>query len=461
MTKIAANIPIYGKSIDKDSILEADVLIAGKGLAGLSAAFFAADKGLGTVVSGGTSGCRYMSGLLDFMDICSEITDDPVPGFSILPEGHPFKRINPGYVRNSIHSIMAFLSENGLKYENCGNKNSLVMTSAGSIRTAYGYPISMKAGIDSLKNGWPVLIVEFEGMKGFSASQVAQGISGYCGVRTLRIRFPGTAQNTELCPESAARSLDLPGNRRILAQSILPYLKDVKAVGFPAVLGIYQTDMVIGEMSESLGVPVFEIPGYPPSVPGLRFEETMVKGLERLGVKFFSHNLISKISYENDFFEAAMENNSGKTKIRTKGLILSTGRFLSKGLIADRTRIYEPLLGLKVTQPGDRDSWHFRSYFNPEGHPLNRSGIETDECMRPVGINGRPVMDNLYAAGSILAGQDWKMEKCGASLSFSSAAKAVDSFKIGMDCKSLASAEVKYLDKTGEDHGNIIFSKAV
>ncbi|WP_027360421.1 glycerol-3-phosphate dehydrogenase subunit GlpB [Desulforegula conservatrix] len=461
MTKIAANIQICGKSINKDSILEADVLVAGKGLAGLSAAFFAAGKGLRTVVSGGTSGCRYMSGLLDFMDICSEVTADPVPGFSILPDDHPFKRINPGYVRNSIHSIMAFLSENGLKYENCDNKNCLVMTSAGSIRTAYGYPISMKAGIDSIKNGWPVLIVEFEGMKGFSASQVAQGISGYCGVRTLKIRFPGTAQNTAFCPESAARSLDLPGNRMILAQSILPYLKDIKAVGFPAVLGIYQADKVISEMSGLLGVPVFEIPGYPPSVPGLRFEETMTKGLERLGVKFFRQNLISEISYENGFFGSVIDHNSLKTKIRSKGLVLSTGRFLSKGLVAGRTRIYEPLLGLPVIQPCDRDSWHFRSYFNPEGHPLNRSGVETDECMRPVGIDGRPVIDNLYAAGSILAGQDWKIEKCGAALSFASAAKAVDSFKIDMDGKSLASAEVKYLDKTGEDHGNIIFSKAV
>lgn len=402
-----------------------------------------------------------MSGLLDFMDVCSGMTDDPVPGFSVLPADHPFKRMNPGYVRNSIHSIMAFLSENGLKYENCDNKNSRIMTSAGSIRTAYGYPYSMKAGIDSLKNGWPVLIVEFEGMKGFSASQVAEGISGYCGVRTLKIRFPGTAQNTEFCPESAARSLDLPGRREILAQSIAQYLKGVKAVGFPAVLGIYQADTVISEMSGLLGVPVFEIPGYPPSVPGLRFEETMIKGLERLGVKFFRQNLISKIGYENGFFESVIDHNSFKTKIRSKGLVLSTGRFLSKGLVAGRTRIYEPLLGLPVIQPCDRDSWHSRSYFNPEGHPLNRSGVETDACMRPIGINGLPVLDNLYAAGSILSGQDWKMEKCGAALSFASAAKVVESFKTIMDGKSPASPELKYLDKTGEDHGNIIFSKAV
>lgn len=118
---------------------------------------------------------------------------------------------------------MAFLSENGLKYENCDNKNSRIMTSAGSIRTAYGYPYSMKAGIDSLKNGWPVLIVEFEGMKGFSASQVAQGNFRILRSENLKNRFPGMAQNTEFCPESAARSLDLPGRREFWL-SPLPHI---------------------------------------------------------------------------------------------------------------------------------------------------------------------------------------------------------------------------------------------
>jgi len=446
--------------MDKESMIDADVFVAGKGLAGLAAGLFAARKGLKVVIAGGTSGCRYMSGLLDFLDICPGMTDDPVSDFSLLALDHPLKKIHTDEIRASIHSMMTFLSENGLKYENSNNKNSLVMTSAGSIRTTYAYPYSMKAGVDALKNGWPVLIVEFEGMKGFSAAQIAQGISDYCSAITVKIRFPVTVQGSELYIEASALSLDLPENRVRLAKALIPHIKDVKAVGLPPILGIYNTDRIIDDLGALLGIPVFEIPGMPPSVPGLRLEETMIKGLERLGVSFFSQNMISEIGYRDGFFETAIDQNLGIKYIRSKGLVLSTGRFLSRGLIAGRTRIYEPLLGLHVKQPHGRDSWHSRMYFTPNGHPFNRSGIETDEYMRPVGRNGRPVMENLYVTGAILSGQDWKREKCGAALSFASSARAVESLKHNIDA-SLLTSEKKYLEKTGEEHGNILFSKAV
>jgi len=49
----------------------------------------------------------------------------------------------------------------------------------------------------------------------------------------------------------------------------------------------------------------------------------------------------------------------------------------------------------------------------------------TDLKWRPLGNNGNPTYPNLFAAGSILAHQDWVREKCGAGLAITTAYAAV------------------------------------
>lgn len=454
-----------GKSIksecaDMRNDSDTDVLVLGTGISGLASAYFAALNGLRTVVVGGTSGCRYMSGLLDFLDNLSGFTDDPCDGFSFLEKNHPLRRFNPEEVRQSMSSAMSFLSENGLKYESSGLKNSMFLTSSGTLKMSYGYPMTMKAGSEAIENGWPVLIVEFEGMKGFSSVQIAQGVSSFCKAIPVKIPFPGSVKGAEFIPEAAARSLDLPEARIKLAHALIPHIRNVKAVGLPPILGIYESDKVLRDLTDALGVKVFEIPGLIPSVPGLRFEEAMIRGLEKLGVVFFRQNRVSKLSFKNGRFTAEADLQSGIKTIRSKSLIMATGRFFSKGLVAGRNGVIEPLLGLPVFQPESRELWHSRQFFDPEGHALNRAGIITDEFLRPVCKKGLALMPNLYTAGTILAGQDWTREKCGASISFATAWKAVESLKMSLYAESAAS-EAKNKEETGEHHGHIIFSKAV
>jgi glycerol-3-phosphate dehydrogenase subunit B len=60
------------------------------------------------------------------------------------------------------------------------------------------------------------------------------------------------------------------------------------------------------------------------------------------------------------------------------------------------------------------------------GHPINRAGIQVDENFRPLNRRGKPAYPNLFAAGAILAHQDWMREKSGAGIAISSAYAAVD-----------------------------------
>jgi glycerol-3-phosphate dehydrogenase subunit B len=63
----------------------------------------------------------------------------------------------------------------------------------------------------------------------------------------------------------------------------------------------------------------------------------------------------------------------------------------------------EPLFHLPVFQPGDRGEWFNEQFFGPETHPIHNAGIVTNMDLRPVDDTGRVVLDNVWAAGSILA----------------------------------------------------------
>ena len=112
--------------------------------------------------------------------------------------------------------------------------------------------------------------------------------------------------------------------------------------------------------------------------------------------------------------------------IETATTILATGRFLSGGLQADRRGVHETLLHIPVTQPEDRSDWFRAHYFDPRGHLINRSGIEVDAHFHPLDADGRPINDRLFAAGILLAHQDWIRQRCGAGVAIASAYKAVE-----------------------------------
>ena len=132
-------------------------------------------------------------------------------------------------------------------------------------------------------------------------------------------------------------------------------------------------------------------------------------------------------SSEGDF-ELGIGNVTTEHTVQSKGVILASGRFIGGGLHADRKRIRETIFNLPVHQPGNRTEWHREDFLDSRGHPVNRAGLEIDDAFRPLASSGRPAFKALFAAGSILAHQDWKRMKCGSGLGIATAFAAVKSF---------------------------------
>lgn len=92
--------------------------------------------------------------------------------------------------------------------------------------------------------------------------------------------------------------------------------------------------------------------------------------------------------------------NLGDTLLEADNFILSTGKFFSKGLVADMDGIVEPVFGADVEYDSCRDRWYDPDFFAPQ--PFERFGVRVQEGR--VVIGGRPAA-NLFAAGEILAGE--------------------------------------------------------
>jgi glycerol-3-phosphate dehydrogenase subunit B len=414
-----------------------DFAIIGAGMAGMAAAVFAAKRGLSTVIVGSLVESWFTGGLIDLMGVHPIESDkswqDPWAAIEAVVKdipGHPYAHISREDIKAAIQEFYAFLNDAGLPYRFEDDRNSCLITAFGAIKTTHGIPQTMWPGVTALSRKAPCLMVDFKGLKGFSASLLMERQKAeWPGLKTLSIPSIYGDQVHEINPVPLAQDLEIAEYRQKLAGLIKPHIQDVEFVGLPAVLGIHQPDQVIAELSELLGKPVFEIPAMPPSIPGMRLKEAFLRSLPANKVQclFQKHVLKATPTSEGEFL-LDIGRTEHEDSIRADAVLLATGRFLGGGLQSDHIIVTESIFNLPVSQPENRELWHGDRLFEPGGHAINQAGLETDDMMRPLDASGHPAFENLFAAGIILAHQDWTRMKCGSGLSVATAYGAVKSF---------------------------------
>jgi glycerol-3-phosphate dehydrogenase subunit B len=411
-----------------------DTTVIGTGMAGLAAAFFAADLGMSTALVGSTAEIAFASGLIDLLGVHpigeKRLWENPWDALEALvcdEPNHPYAKIPAAEIAAAIDAFTAFLAGAGIAYRRRAAANAQVLTPMGTVKPTYAVPASMWAGVEAYEKRAACLIVGIAGLKGFSARLVAENTARtWPAIRAATVDFPDSQTGEEVFAERIAWRLESSAGRETLAALVAPHLKDARVVGLPAVLGIHRPGEVFSDLQQRIGVSVFEIPTMPPSVVGLRIKEAALQALANAGVQVFSEQRVSAAGEGADRgFVLTAGKDAQRHTIETRAVILAGGRFLGGGLRADRRRIREPLFDLPVHQAPDRATWHRDTFLDPKGHRINRAGIETDEFFRPLDRTGAPAHPALFAAGSILAHQDWMRQKCGAGLAVSTARAAV------------------------------------
>jgi glycerol-3-phosphate dehydrogenase subunit B len=406
-------------------------------MAGMAAAVFAVNRGISTVIVGSLGESWFTGGLIDLMGVhpigSGKTWRDPWAAIKAVGgdiPGHPYGRLRPEDIKAALQEFYTFLNDAGLPYCFQEDRNSNLITAFGAIKTTHGVPQTMWPGVTALSRKAPCLIVDLQGLKGFSARLLVERLnSAWSGLKALSIPSIYSEQVHEINPIPLANDLEIAEHRQRLAGLIRPHVKDVEFVGLPAVLGIHQAGQAIGELSELLGKPVFEIPAMPPSIPGMRLKEAFLRSLpaNKVHCLFQKHVLKATPTSEGEFL-LDIGRTEHEDSIRADAVLLATGRFLGGGLQSDHITVTESIFDLPVFQPENRELWHGDRLFEPDGHAINQAGLETDDMMRPLDASGHPAFENLFAAGIILAHQDWTRMKCGSGLSVATAYGAIKSF---------------------------------
>ncbi len=420
--------------------IDCQLMVIGAGMAGTAAALFAARRGLSTVQAGLTGETLYASGLFDLYGVTHgsqrKLIDDPWQALAQLKQDHPqhpFCRVATHQIRSAMDLLTEFLGEAGHPYAGYANKNARVITPVGTIKRTFRVPETMWAGVQALEEKAPCLIVDVQGLRGFSATQIVSTLKpAWPALKAASIDLPWETRLGPKYAEHIARGLEVQSVPRELAEAIRPHLGREEYIGLPAILGIHDTEGVRRELEQILGRPVFEIPTMPPAVAGIRLKEAFDIHMPQQGVKPFYHHTVFSIHRRSDGrFNLELGRTEPETTVTAECVLLATGRFLGKGLVAQREGIREALLNLPVRQPENRSCWHREHFLDPQGHAINLAGLEVDDRFRPLNANGRVVYENLYAAGSILAHQDWIRTKSGTGLAVATAYGAIQAIVDG------------------------------
>ncbi len=405
--------------------------VIGSGIAGFAASIFALNRKIATAQVGNTGAVAYTTGYLDLIgkrDGVADVVTDPWQALASLRETeptHPLSRVAADDIQRAFAEFTAFLGECGLAYSAPGAVNISALTPVGTLKQTLCVPATMAAGPHALAANAACVIVDFRGLKGFSGVEVVANLrQRWPRLTTQRISFPGMERG-EVYPEVMARALEVPAIREKLAEALNGVAGSTSIIGLPAMLGMHRPDHVRAELERLTGREIFEIPTMPPSVPGIRLRELFQQVLPQKGVTLVPQQKVTSLSFGDDGATLALSDNFGPIRVHAQAVILATGRFLSGGLEAHPTGIREHLLDLPVTQPAARADWYRARYTDPRGHPIHRAGIEVDDSFRPLTSEGRRYHDRLFAAGVILAHQDWIRGRSGAGIAIATAFKAV------------------------------------
>ena len=160
----------------------------------------------------------------------------------------------------------------------------------------------------------------------------------------------------------------------------------------------------------------------PPSIPGIKAQQTLQQRFRALGGEYFLGDTVRSADLENGRVKQVYTVNHGNIPFEADHFVLATGSFFSEGLVATPDRIVEPVFGADTVYASNRTEWYTLRFFDKQNYQA--FGVKTDSALHVV-KEGK-FIDNLYCAGAGLAGFHPVQEGCGAGVSLLSALYVAD-----------------------------------
>jgi glycerol-3-phosphate dehydrogenase subunit B len=357
------------------------VLIVGGGMAGCVAAMAASQRGARvTLVSRAPGATALYAGS---MEIAGEVRE--MRALAGAQPYHPFVRLALNdfeiatLLDEACYHVQSSLSRVGLRIAGSWRTTGWYADVHGGVRPAQLVPESVQPGELGGLQGRRVAVVGVSGVGDYDAGATAAALTD-AGVLARPVMVPMDL------PASASLT-DMVGRRA-------PRVDDfVDAVAYPPGLSALPDNG-------------FELLATLPSPHGWRLQRALDAALGEHGVQV-AQGAVLTARGSGGRLEAVC---TASSELAADQFVLATGRYLGGGLVKERV-VREPVCDLGVFHDGRRvdREWPERlrhlELLSP--HPAFRTGLLTDDRLRPLDWDGAVAYENLRAAGSVLGGYDY------------------------------------------------------
>ena len=264
----------------------------------------------------------------------------------------------------------------------------------------------------------PILITGFKGFPDFYPQLIADNLRAL-GIPSngIALDLPVLKRHRYITSRILANLFEDPEFRVQIATTIKATLKsispDPERIGFPAVLGLTNSVQVLHDLEDQLGLPVFEIPTLPPSIPGIRLNTMLIAAIEGAGGHVFDGIQAVSADAEKSRLKVVWSEAAARLKPnRATNYVLATGGILGGGLQAGYDgQVVEMICAVPIQSPENRLEWLHEQFLSPEPHPVFQTGVNVDHNLQPISTDGQIIYKNLYAIGTGLSGGDYLRER--------------------------------------------------
>ena len=386
-----------------------DTVIMGGGLSALTCGITLAKHGKRVaIVASGQSTLLFNGGSMELLgSIDGQEVTAPLEAIATLPDSHPYRKIGTERIASLASEAKQLLDDAGINMEGRPDANHWRITPMGVPKPAW-LTLSDHMRIDDLSH-LPAKRVALMAIRGYldqPNSMLAQGLRSL-GMEVKVVEFSTSditslrRSPSEMRATSLAKHLMSNSALQRVAEQINALATEADLVLLPSVLG-QNDDNDFRTLQSMVNKPLRLVATLPPAVAGMRMQAQLRHYFRMLGGTYLMGDTAVSGTFDQDRLTAVTTAKLGDMPLKADHFVLATGSFVSRGLMADYERVYEPVLGVDVDADADRECWTRFGVLNAQAY--TQYGVATDNSLRCL-IEGKPIT-NLRAIGSVLSGHD-------------------------------------------------------
>ena len=386
-----------------------DTVILGGGLSGLTCGIALAKRGKRVaIVASGQSTLLFNGGSMELLGkFNGNAVNAPLEAIATLPQDHPYSKIGADRIAALADHAKQMLNDAGINMEGNAATNHWRITPMGVAKPAW-LTLSDHLRIDDLDK-LPAKRLALMCIRGYfdqPNSMLAQGLRDL-GFEVDVIEFTTDDITALRRSPSEMRATTLAkrlgGNNALqrISDQINNLVTEADMVLMPSVFG-QNDDSDFQTLQSMTKKPLRLVATLPPAVAGMRMVTQLRHYFRMLGGNYLMGDSAVSGTFDGDRLTAITTAKLGEIPLKADHFVLATGSFISRGLIADYERVYEPVLGVDVDADSNPDHWTSFGVLQPQAY--SRYGVATNNlfhCLK----QGKTI-NNLHAIGSVLSGHD-------------------------------------------------------